>query len=144
MKIVPYGVEILFCMQGSVFTDRDVRAALINKGFENVQLEIGRCPHPNPEARHCAGSQFGSPRTHHRSAKVAALAPVPFPAMPEPAGLTPSSARHTLMNNSAQHQHRCVRMRQHLGGLAAQQQALEPFAAVGGHHDQVAFVLFGG
>jgi hypothetical protein len=35
-------------------------------------------------------------------------------------------------------------MRQHLGGLADQKQALESFAAVGGHHDQVAFVLFGG
>ncbi len=31
---------------GSVFTDHHVRAALINKGFENVPLEIGRCPHP--------------------------------------------------------------------------------------------------
>jgi hypothetical protein len=35
---------------GSVFTGHDVRAALINKGFGNVQLEIGRCPHPQPRS----------------------------------------------------------------------------------------------
>lgn len=28
---------------GSIFTDRDVRAALVNKGFENVELEWMRC-----------------------------------------------------------------------------------------------------
>jgi hypothetical protein len=34
-------------------------------------------------------------------------------------------------------------MRQHLLGLAAQQQALDAAATVRGHHDQVALVLLG-
>lgn len=45
--------------------------------------------------------------------------------------------------SSAQHQHRNVRMRQHLLGFAAQQQAFDAFAAMRGHDDQVGFVFFG-
>ena len=43
----------------------------------------------------------------------------------------------------AQHQHRNVRVREHVLRFAAQQQALEALAAVRGHDDQVALVLLG-
>jgi hypothetical protein len=33
---------------------------------------------------------------------------------------------------------------QDLIGFTAQQQALNPFATMGGHHNQITFVLFGG
>lgn len=41
----------------------------------------------------------------------------------------------------AQHQHRNVRMRQNVLGFAAQQQALDAFAPVRGHDDEVTAVL---
>ncbi len=43
----------------------------------------------------------------------------------------------------AQHQHRNVRVREHVLRFAAQQQALQAFASVRGHDDQVALVLLG-